>query len=72
MDLNKSLEFFDPNKVKARCHIIGCGSIGGNVAELLARYGVKDLVLYDFDNVDNYWRVMCLCVLILLRYDRKS
>lgn len=52
MDLNKSLEFFDPANVKARCHIIGCGSIGGNVAELLARYGVRELVLWDFDDVE--------------------
>lgn len=52
MDLNKSLEFFDPNKVKERCHVIGCGSIGGNVAELLARYGITDIVLWDFDNVE--------------------
>ena len=52
MDLNKSLEFFDPTNVKARCHIIGCGSIGGNVAELLARYGVSELVLWDFDDVE--------------------
>ena len=52
MDLNKSREFFDPNKVKGRCHIIGCGSIGSHVAELLARYGVKKLTLYDFDVVE--------------------
>ena len=52
MDLNKSLEFFDPAKVKARCHIIGCGSIGSNVAELLARYGITDMVLWDFDDVE--------------------
>ena len=52
MDLNKSLEFFDPNKVKGYCHIIGCGSIGSNVAELLARYGIENLVLWDFDTVE--------------------
>lgn len=52
MDLNKSLEFFDPSKVKERCHIIGCGSIGSNVAELLARYGITDMVLWDFDDVE--------------------
>lgn len=52
MDLNKSLEFFDPSKVKERCHVIGCGSIGGNVAELLARYGITDIVLWDFDEVE--------------------
>ena len=52
MDLNKSREFFDPSKVTEKCHIIGCGSIGSNVAELLVRYGVEDLVLWDFDTVE--------------------
>lgn len=52
MDLNKSLEFFDPKNVKEQCHIIGCGSIGSNVAELLARYGVTNIVLWDFDDVE--------------------
>ena len=52
MDLNKSLEFFDPKKVKGYCHVIGCGSIGSNVAELLTRYGIEDIVLWDFDTVE--------------------
>lgn len=51
MDLNKSLEFFDPSKVTKPCHVIGCGSIGGNVAELLARYGIKDIHIWDADIV---------------------
>mgnify|MGYP003290118270 CR=1 FL=1 len=51
MDLNKSRDFFDPAKVKKRCHIIGCGSIGSHVAELLARYGIETITLYDFDTV---------------------
>lgn len=52
MNLNKSREFFDPNKVKKTCHIIGCGSIGSNVAELLVRQGVEDLILWDMDIVE--------------------
>lgn len=52
MDLNKSLEFFDPQKVKGRCHIIGCGSIGSNVAELLVRYGIENITIWDFDTVE--------------------
>lgn len=52
MDLNKSLEFFDPSKVKERCHVIGCGSIGSNVAELLTRYGITKITLWDFDKVE--------------------
>ena len=51
MDLNKSREFFDPRKVKERCHVIGCGSIGGNVAELLVRYGIKKITIWDNDIV---------------------
>lgn len=54
MNLNKSLEFFDPDKVDAPCHIIGCGSIGSNVAELLVRYGVRNITLYDFDLVESH------------------
>ena len=54
MDLNKSLEFFNPNKVKRRCHIIGCGAIGSCVAELLVRQGVEDITLWDFDIVESH------------------
>lgn len=54
MDLNKSREFFDPEKVKKRCHIIGCGAIGSSVAELLVRQGVEDITLWDFDKVERH------------------
>ena len=54
MDLNKSREFFDPRKVKERCHVIGCGSIGGNVAELLVRYGIKKITIWDDDIVESH------------------
>ena len=54
MDLNKSREFFDPSKVKKRCHIIGCGAIGSSVAELLVRQGVEDITLWDFDKVERH------------------
>ena len=54
MDLNKSLEFFDPKKVQRVVHIIGCGSIGSNVAELLVRYGIKNIVLWDYDIVERH------------------
>ena len=52
MDLTKSIEFFDPVKVRGKCHIIGCGSVGSTVAENLARLGVTKFVLYDFDIVE--------------------
>lgn len=52
MNLTKSIEYFDPINVKGKCHIIGCGSVGSTVAELLARLGITKFVLYDFDRVE--------------------
>lgn len=51
MNLVKSQDYFDPTKLEGRCHIIGCGSVGSTVAELLVRLGVTDISLYDFDTV---------------------
>jgi len=52
IDLSKSYEFFKPEDCKERIHIIGCGSVGSTVAELLARFGLTKLTLYDFDVVE--------------------
>lgn len=52
MNLSKSYEFFKPEMLEGRVHIIGCGSVGSTVAENLSRFGVKDIVLYDFDKVE--------------------
>ena len=54
MNLAKSAEFFDPAKVKEPIHIIGCGSVGSTVAELLARFGLTNVRLYDFDIVEEH------------------
>lgn len=54
MDLSKSHEFFQPEKVAGKIHIIGCGSVGSTIAENLARCGVKKMVLWDFDTVENH------------------
>lgn len=52
MDLTKSYEFFQPEMLRGKVHIIGCGSVGSTVAENLARFGITDMVLYDFDIVE--------------------
>ena len=52
MDLSKSYEFFKPDANDTRIHIIGCGSVGSTVAENLARCGVKNMTLWDFDDVE--------------------
>ena len=52
MDLTKSFEYFDPYSVDRQIHIIGCGSVGSTIAENLARLGIENFVLYDFDKVE--------------------
>ena len=52
MDLSKSYEFFQPEMCKERIHIIGCGSVGSTLAELLARFGLTNISLYGFDIVE--------------------
>jgi hypothetical protein len=52
IDLSKSYEFFQPDKLKGKINIVGCGSVGSTVAENLVRCGVTSLVLWDFDTVE--------------------
>lgn len=52
MDLSKSYDFFQPEMLKGRIHIIGCGAIGSTVAENLVRFGITKINLYDFDTVE--------------------
>ena len=52
MDLSKSYDFFQPDALDGRLHIIGCGSVGSTLAELLVRNGVTKLTLWDFDHVE--------------------
>ena len=54
MNLVKSQDYFSPLLVKKRCHIIGCGSVGSTIAELLARLGITNISLYDFDTVSSH------------------
>lgn len=54
MNLTKSYEFFQPEKDRTTIHIIGCGSVGSTVAENLARCGVKNMTLWDFDKVESH------------------
>ena len=51
MDLSKSYDYFQPEKVKERIHIVGCGSVGATLAENLVRLGLTNLTLWDMDMV---------------------
>ena len=52
LNISKSYDFFKPEDCKERIHVIGCGSVGSTVAELLVRFGLTKLTLYDFDKVE--------------------
>lgn len=52
LDLSKTYEYFQPEKQNTRIHIVGCGSVGSTVAENLARSGVTNMTLWDFDKVE--------------------
>ena len=43
--------YFDPNQHWQQTHIIGLGATGSRFAEELARLGVSNVHLYDFDTV---------------------
>lgn len=52
MDLRKSYEFIQPEKVSETIHIIGLGTIGSRIAEFLARSGFTKFELWDLDKVE--------------------
>lgn len=52
MDRSKLLEFFDATKYRHSYHVVGCGAIGSHVCEELARIGIPEVHIYDFDTVD--------------------
>ena len=51
LNLSKSYDFFKPESVREQIHIIGCGSVGATVTEMLVRFGLTKFTLYDFDIV---------------------
>lgn len=54
MDLSKSYEYFKPEEVTERIHIVGCGSAGSTITENLARNGLTKFTLWDFDTVEQH------------------
>ena len=44
---------FDPN-ITGRIDVIGCGAIGSNVVLSIAKLGVENLHVWDFDNVESH------------------
>jgi len=54
MDYSRQLKEFNPEDFKLPVHVIGCGATGSWVAMILAKLGVKDIHIWDFDIVEEH------------------
>ena len=54
MNITRHENVFSPSSLKQPIHVIGCGATGSNVAIGLAKLGIEDVTLYDFDVVEEH------------------
>ena len=54
VDYWRQLDMFDPLHFKTPVHIIGVGATGSWIAYLLAKMGVRNMTVWDFDAVENH------------------
>ena len=52
VEYTRQRDWFDPDKTPAHVTIVGCGGIGSFAAFALAKLGVQDIALLDFDSVE--------------------
>jgi ThiF family len=53
-DFTRQRDWFDPERTHAAVTVVGCGGIGSFTAFALAKLGVRDLHLVDFDTVETH------------------
>jgi len=51
-DFYKQTDLYDPSKHDPKAYVYGAGSIGSHVTMALAKIGVQDITLYDFDTIE--------------------
>lgn len=54
MDYNRQLELFNPNHFKESVHVIGAGATGSWLVLMLAKMGIKDISVYDYDVIEEH------------------
>lgn len=52
MEFLRQLELFNPEEFGTPVHVIGAGATGSWLTLILAKLGVKDITVYDFDIVE--------------------
>ena len=50
-DFSRQINVFDPSEFNEPVHIIGAGTVGSWMAMSLAKMGIENITLYDFDEV---------------------
>ena len=50
-DYSRQINILDPSEFKEPVHIIGAGTVGSWMAMSLAKMGIENITLYDFDEV---------------------
>jgi hypothetical protein len=54
VDYRRQLEFFQPFGFNKQVDIIGAGATGSHLAYVLAKMGVPNMRVYDFDNIEEH------------------
>lgn len=55
MNLNKHIDFFNPTELAGKTvNIIGVGAVGSYIALQLAKLGISNLTIWDFDTVEEH------------------
>lgn len=54
LDYTRQMEIFNPREFNTPVHIIGAGSTGSWLALTLAKLGIEDITVWDFDTVEEH------------------
>lgn len=54
MEFLRQLELFNPEEFNTPVHVIGAGATGSWLTLILAKLGVSDITVYDFDEVEDH------------------
>jgi hypothetical protein len=54
LDISRHKELFNPYYFNAPVTVIGCGATGSWLALMLAKLGIQDITVYDFDVVEEH------------------
>lgn len=54
MEFLRQLNLFNPEEFETPVHIIGAGATGSWLTLILAKLGIKDITVYDFDTIEEH------------------